>query len=302
MKIALLQGFPFHYEMLGFMIHYALSRSHPITIYTRIYQSEVHDVHGCIEWYKKIYPDLEWRTIHDWKNEDYDAAVLLTHWDPHFSFTEPHKVLVIDHNENITDVLPDSLHVTIRPYDPGNPEEEWVLPIFPIKIRHDPPASPIKIAVIGYGAHYFTGIFNRIVWGNPDVEFELIGRHVRPHMFDDCPYQDKIRVHKDLPQEAMLDLVSRCHYILADVFLLTHDHENRHMSGCIPLAFSLRIPLILSRQTNRYYRFRNVVEFDKTGGDPIVLSEIDPSLLQEEFEERLVKNEKILDARFSRIL
>lgn len=301
MKIALLQGFPFHYEMLGFMIHYAVSRSHRITIYTRIFQPEVHDPHNYIAWYKKIYPGIEWRTIHDWDDKKHDAAVLLSHWDPHFSFTEPHKLLVIDHNENITDAWPDSIHVTIRPFDPGNQDEEWVLPVYPISITHEPPASPIRIAVIGYGAHYFTGIFNRIVWGNPSVEFELIGRHVRPYMFDDCPYQDKFRIHKDLSQEALIELVSRCHYILADVFLLTHDHENRHMSGCVPLAFSLRVPLILSKQTNRYYRFRNVVEFDKHTGDPIVLHTIDPSLLQQEFEEMLNKNERILDLKFSQI-
>jgi hypothetical protein len=43
------------------------------------------------------------------------------------------------------------------------------------------------------------------------------------------------------------------------------------MSGSIPLSFSILVPLIISKQTNSHYQFKNVVEFDKYSNEPISL-------------------------------
>ena len=45
------------------------------------------------------------------------------------------------------------------------------------------------------------------------------------------------------------------------------------MSGSIPLAISTPTPLIGSKATNEYYKFKNVIEFDTT--QDIVLKDID---------------------------
>jgi hypothetical protein len=45
------------------------------------------------------------------------------------------------------------------------------------------------------------------------------------------------------------------------------------MSGSIPLSFSILVPLIISKQTNSHYQFKNVIEFDKYNTEePIILN------------------------------
>ena len=58
--------------------------------------------------------------------------------------------------------------------------------------------------------------------------------------------------------------------------------KNERMGGVIPIAFSLLTPIIISKQANKYYQFKNVIEFDKNSGDDIVLTKIDLDLLETE--------------------
>ena len=55
------------------------------------------------------------------------------------------------------------------------------------------------------------------------------------------------------------------------------------------MQFSLGIPLIISKQTNEYYKFKNVIEFDKTTDDDIILTDISPELIENERNELMCK-------------
>jgi hypothetical protein len=43
------------------------------------------------------------------------------------------------------------------------------------------------------------------------------------------------------------------------------------MSGSVPLAFSLLTPLIISKQNNAVYNFKNVIEYDLNSIDKICI-------------------------------
>jgi glycosyl transferase family 25 len=66
-------------------------------------------------------------------------------------------------------------------------------------------------------------------------------------------------------------------------------YEKQKMSGAISMAFSLCIPLIVSKQTNQYYKFKNVIEFDKITNDDIILTDISPELIENERNELMCK-------------
>jgi len=67
------------------------------------------------------------------------------------------------------------------------------------------------------------------------------------------------------------------------------------MSGSIPLSFSTLTPLIISRETNAYYQFKNVIEYDKDSTENIVLENIDFHLIEQEREDMLNKNVALFD-------
>ena len=74
----------------------------------------------------------------------------------------------------------------------------------------------------------------------------------------------------------MIELLKKCDYIMTD--LQNDDHINGiSMSGSVPLAFSTLTSLIISKQNNRIYGFKNVVEFELNADadDRIVLSKRD---------------------------
>ena len=67
------------------------------------------------------------------------------------------------------------------------------------------------------------------------------------------------------------------------------------MSGAIPLAFSTLTPLIISIKTNEYYKFINVIEFDKDGVDDIILRDVDIDLIAQERSDIIQKNDTLLN-------
>jgi len=68
------------------------------------------------------------------------------------------------------------------------------------------------------------------------------------------------------------------------------------MSGCIPLSFSMLVPLILSKETNSYYQFKNAIEYVKDSTDVIELKDIDYDELKKERSEHIEKNNALFDS------
>ena len=69
------------------------------------------------------------------------------------------------------------------------------------------------------------------------------------------------------------------------------------MSGAIPFSFSTLRTLIISKQTNQYYKFKNVIEFDNNSTDDIILKEIDINKIKEE-RDILIKNNHELISKY----
>jgi hypothetical protein len=123
------------------------------------------------------------------------------------------------------------------------------------------------------------------------------------HKFDKLDRERfEIEVYKNIPIQKLIDILTKVDFILTDVSINKEfDLENITMSGCIPMAFSILTPLIISLQTNHYYRFKNVIEFDKFTHSPIPLYSIDPHNIREECDQIVSKNTDVLDNLFEQI-
>jgi hypothetical protein len=147
----------------------------------------------------------------------------------------------------------------------------------------------------------------------------VIARNITTFQFYGLKSSAELYTHENLPTEYMFEILNKCGFIITDVNC--HDsssheinrmcdikshisgknigppspedyhfrYEKEKMSGAISMAFSLGIPLIISKQTNKYYKFKNVIEFDKTTDDDIILTDISPELIENERNELMCK-------------
>ena len=187
----------------------------------------------------------------------------------------------------------------------------------------------ISIAIVGlcgeYDKHdkliyynYNVNFINRLKT-DKKIKLHVIAKNITTFQFYGLMSCVEIHTHENITTEYMFDILKQCSFIMTDVNCYnksTHEinrlcdinthmtgknigplvpkeyhfkYEKNKMSGAIPLAFSLCIPLIISKQTNQYYKFQNVIEFDKTTDESILLNEIDPKLIENERTELICK-------------
>lgn len=187
----------------------------------------------------------------------------------------------------------------------------------------------IDIAIVGkcinYDKHnqmvyynYNTDLLNRLK-SNKKIRLHVISRNVSSLQFFGLSPEIELHTYENVRTEFMICILNKCSFIMTDVncfYTSTHEidrtidiykhisgqnigeyapidyhfkYEKNAMSGSIPFAFSLCIPLIISKQSNEYYKFKNVIEFDKTTDDIILLNDIEPRLIEEERNEMNVK-------------
>ena len=151
------------------------------------------------------------------------------------------------------------------------------------------------------------------------IRLHIIARNITSLQLYGLNSTIELHTHENVPTDYMFDILNKCCFIMTDVNCynntsheinrlcdiykhnngenigplapedLHFKYEKTKMSGSIPLAFSLCKSLIISKQTNQYYKFKNVIEFDKTTNDDIILTEISPQLIENERNEMMSK-------------
>lgn len=181
----------------------------------------------------------------------------------------------------------------------------------------------LNIAIVGLcGEH---GCNNSLIYYTYNMDFinrlktdkrirlHVIAKNVTSLQFIELNPLTELHTYENTSTEYMFDVLKKCSFIFTDVNCisdssreinrdieqyLTGDapeevykkkYEKITLSEAIPLAFSLCIPLIISKQTNEYYKFKNVIEFDKTTSDDIILTDISPELIENERNELMCK-------------
>jgi hypothetical protein len=315
--------------MFGYLIHFCKEYQYRLTIYC-----DFRYENGFLEYYNNLfqYPFLTF--INLWGDFEqaipqYDAIVLFTDDDLEYNVYDPkilHKTLMIEHSifRRRTDI-PHTL--STRPFDFSLLEEArqcskfkeftkpscpiFALPTYPLYQPNQKPRPAelprqTTICIVGGFHEYNIDFIHRLQPlpnTDPKIKLHAISRHMEWDKFD---HLDKDRfeleIYKNIPIQELIEILKKVDFILTDVakdneYLL----EKVLMSGCIPLSFSTLTPLILSKQTNQYYQFKNVIEFDKYSHSPIPLHLIDFQQIQDEREQIVQKNNAILEHLFQLI-
>jgi hypothetical protein len=312
MKIAIFNGFLFHYEMFGYLIHYCKKKNYDLTVYWGIGHDQ-----GFLELYQNIFSGIYKFEIRDARNflkmspsqrSIFDVVFLITDDDYEFdksNLENNRKTICIEHSYK--NRCPELLNkIATRPFA-SSFYRDWALPCYPILFSNNKNLDllintpKIHIAIIGSTqGNYNIDVMNRIRYFDHAIIFHIISRDVSFSQFKGFHNMDFINTYQNIDTVSMIHILNNCHFILTDHVM--HDqYESKQMSGSIPMAFSLLTPLIISKQTNQYYRFKNVIEFDKTLDNPIELIDINIFEIEKERDIHVLKNHKIFDKHINMI-
>lgn len=305
MKIAVYNGETYHNEMFGYIINYCKTKNHKLTVYCKSNKkvATFSSDNSYIELYKTLflgYP-VEFKELHEFTDEKYgfDMIILVTDDDASFNtddITINNKTIRIDHYYKVRRPLIKKCIAT-RPFS-RDYYRNFAIPCYPIiSNRIQKEEDSINIAIVGCANPYSGKLINRLS-SHKKINLLLMGKAILPNCFDEISNKFNINVYENIESIEMLKIINASHYVMTD-YKDSRDrgdeHEHNIMSGSIPLSFSMLVPLIISKQTNQFYKFDNVIEFDKYTNDEILLTPIDLNKLKKNRDEIIEKNNKLFD-------
>jgi hypothetical protein len=290
MKIAAFNGFAFHDEMFGYILYFCKKYNHELTLFCH---TEVYNHY--VEFYKKHFKGYYFNVIDgrlfECHKYSFDCIFLITDDDPNFKCNDPYInniTIRIDHDgdirrENICK------YIATRPFN--NNYRKWALPCYPIYCSADKycglkEKNVIEIMILGCCKDkYDFSIINRLkTENNSRILIHIVSRIASKDNIFGINDNYDIHLYTNITTGFLMRLLKRTNYLLTDAVNDSDFHEKR-MSGAVPMAFSTLTTLIISKQTNKYYNFKNVIEFDIESTEPIVLNEVNLYELEKEREE-----------------
>jgi len=276
-NVAIFNGFLFHYEMFGYIIHYCQRNQFKLTIYT-----ENRFDQGWFHFYSTLFKEgsqfiIRPRHLFGAEHSQFDLVILTTDDDPHFKdeWVSP-KVVKINHinYERRFNILN---AIYTRPS--SNVVSNWALPCFPIidlaqKLNDTHNSKEMHIVIISNYGEYVCDVFNRfdtdencqitLHFANRFLAkgFELLRSQIRSDIL--------IETHIDIDASKLIQLITNSDYVCIETSSYPQHYEES-MSGAIPLAYSCLTPLIMDKKMNAFYRFTNAIEYDIDGVEPIHL-------------------------------
>jgi len=313
MYIALFSGFTFHYEMFGYILHFCKSGGHKLTIYCNQNMSN-----GFIECYNNIFNNtydniVLYKDFTLFENEKniYDAIFLTTDDDPMFNKNDSNiinKTICIDHYYKIRSPIFNK-RIATRPFS-DEYYRDWALPLYPILnvdeknkyMNSFNTNTNTHITLLGRKVSYDSSVFNRLRTNtNNKIIVHAIARTMSREKFKGINNEIDLRLYSNISAAKIFDILYISNYIITDVGGSDIEHIEKFMSGAIPLFFSTLTPLIISTRTNKYYKFKNVIEFDLDSNEEIHLKNIDLNLLSQERDELIQKNKELFDKYLKKI-
>lgn len=293
-------------KCMGILFIIVKKKKYDLTIF-----SNLHNDNNFLNFYKNI--DLFFDYHFEIRNSTefydmFDVCFLITDDDPTFDKSNlvlNQKVICIEHF--YLDRCPSICNkIATRPFD-SNYYRDWALPCYPIIDKSNKKhvsidnKDTIYIVIVGGAfSKYNTEIMNRIKYNDKKISFIVIGRDVSANRFEGINNDIDINVYQNIDTIDMMNNLCGCNFLLADYNRDT-DYEDKQMTGSIPLAFSLLVPLIISKQTNRFYQFENVIEFDKDSGETIFLKNIEIDSLEKQREHIIKQNFGMFDKHIEMI-
>jgi hypothetical protein len=251
MRVAIFNGFNFHYEMFGFALDYCFSRG-----ITPILHTPTDASYGWFEEYAaRFEKTLDIRPPESYTPSDYDAVFVLTDDDNRYlkrwrSAKACPRVLFFEHYARRHIMAYTTVHIPLRYYScrAGADPDAWMFPVWNPRATVTP-ADDGVVRVVSIGNNCPLTPEELAPWFyslRGSIEFTFINRIHAPTMLDPAKWAEypNIRICLNIPTSAMLSAVEHTDWLL----MLPRNDIQKHdsISAIIPLAYSFRKPLLVA--------------------------------------------------------
>jgi hypothetical protein len=220
----------------------------------------------------------------------FERIFLMTDIDQNFKDNDPYINSVTIRIDHYGEIRRDNIKnfIATRPFK--NNYRRWALPCYPIyysaeKYNALKENESINLMILGHcRERYDTSIINRLrSESNKKIIVNIVSREITKDKFVGLRSGFDVHLYENIPAGKLMDLLKTTNFLLTDAVNDPHYEENC-MSGSVSMAFSSLTTLVISKQTNKYYNFKNVIEFDKKSEDVIYLKDANHYEIEKERE------------------
>lgn len=279
MRVAIFNGFNFHYEMFGFALDYCFSQGIVPVLYTNTDSD-----YGWLEEYAARFAKaLDVRPVDSYTPNDVDVVFVLTdddvwyghRWGP---IKPTARVLLFEHYARRSVMVHADARIPLRHYihrfyPSGANKDTWILPVWNPYAAVAPPApapAPADgvVRVVAIGNNCPTTPEELAKWFHSlrgPIEFTFINRSEAPTVLEPVRWTDypNIKICLDISTSDMLAAVERADWLLMLPRNIIQKHDA--ISAIVPLAFSFRKPLLVAADWVEAYGLRGgLVALDPT--------------------------------------
>lgn len=232
MKIAIYQGLPYHFEMIGYAIDYCISQGYEFTIYCSCNSSYEK---SWMKLYGVLFGSLEWKQTRQFNHIPYDAIIMLTSDDAGYPQGLGHKTIIIDHIEGCK-VHKSETRIRTRANARGIP---WALPCFKAtKVQYPAERTTLEVALVGLSNQLSEQELRKAFRNFDEIVFHVVSYRIA-HAYR----APNIRTYENMSADSMFSVLSRCSYMIAP--MASERHKIELISGANALAYTLGARLIM---------------------------------------------------------
>jgi hypothetical protein len=258
-KIAIYNGFQFHYEVLGYLIEYFLYKNINFDLYSTYNNSSS----NWKQFYDRIFnKNIQWLIPNSFNSDNYNIVIIATGDDLSCICNNKIKIIRIEHG---IDYQLQYAHFRITTRYINN-NYRWALPIFNGLSKNDKKnildkQKKINVLILGRNNPSSIKQLKDIFFNFKNLNLFIVSRSFGIEF----EKESNTFIYANCPTNLMLILLELSHYVLCldNSELYNSDcYAQYKISGSIPLSFSFGARLILPKKWQDFYKFESVLTYD----------------------------------------
>ncbi len=225
MKIAIYQGMPYHFEMIGYAIDYCMHQGYDFTIFSSYDQSWMR-LYGLL-----FGSSLDWKQTWQFDHTPYDVIIMLTSDDKGYPQGLGYKTIIIDHVD-MCQVHKSETRIRTRANVHGRP---WALPCFNVFPAE---RNTLEVGMVGLSNQLSESELRKIFRNFDDIVFHIVSYKIM-HTYA----APNVHTYENLSADSMFSILSRCSYMITP--MASERHKLELLSGANALAYTLSSRLIM---------------------------------------------------------
>ena len=270
MRLAIFNSFPFHYEVFGYIIHFAKQNGYHIDIYTN-FNNQL----GWFDFYQKKFNNITFINFIKYQNNGYEYVFVTTDDDRYFKnewITD--NVICINHYYKIRNP---NYKKFINLANFLDSKLDYSLACYPIVDVSEKKQNNV-VTIIGGENIERIDIIERLRSsdGKP-VILNILGRNIIKPIIKGKFIVNCIQ-NIDTPQ--MFEILKESSYILLNFRINKDFNIGKKSSGSLPIALSCLCKPILS--CNKIHKIEHAIEYNESFIKPIFLDNVNFDLLSKQ--------------------